>query len=474
MRATLRRKTDGLAFAVIATHLSSGSENEAARLVELTGKSRGNGPSLREWFEASEKPTLLCLDANSAPSHECTVWKELRGTANSVWDEFFDAEGCALKEAPPVTTNKMRGPLSSQPQKIGEHVFGAIDGVFYSSGVSLLQHVWGPLRYASAEEAAKDLLPSLDVPSDHAPLIVDLTMSLDTGKKVKVSSASAASSAQPTVKETSMPTFDDEQQLKLWLDQSGVNTAKWDKSAVGELLKEQRDREAELYMSASGPLRVMRVVNVRIVSDDKRRTLVQTHTEPNGERKKVMQPLSGKLKGGEAEEVAAQRCAEKELGISGITLDPSTRTQHVGAKSTSSHFPHLACRFIVVTLDASVPQGALPQQEFSRDDARKGGTRHWSWQWRLALPKSAESKLVPFNFEALWAEKRASHLQGTREWMFAEVFAWLHGNEEKLFWLKGGGGVGKSVMSAELLDRLFHEGRIASWHFCRHDNKEQS
>jgi hypothetical protein len=38
----------------------------------------------------------------------------------------------------------------------------------------------------------------------------------------------------------------------------------------------------------------------------------------------------------------------------------------------------------------------------------------------------------------------------------------------------GGGGTGKSVLSAELLGRLLGHRRIAAWHFCRHDNKEQS
>lgn len=33
---------------------------------------------------------------------------------------------------------------------------------------------------------------------------------------------------------------------------------------------------------------------------------------------------------------------------------------------------------------------------------------------------------------------------------------------------------GKSVLSAELLGRLLDRNGIAAWHFCRHDNKEQS
>ena len=65
------------------------------------------------------------------------------------------------------------------------------------------------------------------------------------------------------------------------------------------------------------------------------------------------------------------------------------------------------------------------------------------------------------------------HIAGTREWAFAEVEHWLDDpNGPQLFWLMGGGGTGKSVISAVLLGRFF--SRAAAWHFCRHDNKEQS
>eukprot|EP00900_Chrysochromulina_parva_P023432 jgi/Chrpa1/5722/Chrysochromulina_OHIO_Genome00002008-RA len=51
------------------------------------------------------------------------------------------------------------------------------------------------------------------------------------------------------------------------------------------------------------------------------------------------------------------------------------------------------------------------------------------------------------------------------------VFLVKVGDQEKkklLFWLMGGGGTGKSVLTAELLDRVIH--RAVAWHFCRHDN----
>ena len=38
----------------------------------------------------------------------------------------------------------------------------------------------------------------------------------------------------------------------------------------------------------------------------------------------------------------------------------------------------------------------------------------------------------------------------------------------------GGGGVGKSVLTAELLRRAYGSNRVVAWHFCRHDNPQQS
>ncbi|KAL1529183.1 hypothetical protein AB1Y20_000142 [Prymnesium parvum] len=93
----------------------------------------------------------------------------------------------------------------------------------------------------------------------------------------------------------------------------------------------------------------------------------------------------------------------------------------------------------------------------------------------ISARKVIQGKLAPYNFESLWAEKRASHLQGTREWAFEEIEQWRKDESaSKLFWLMGGGGVGKSVLSAELLARWLDKRCVAAWHFCRHDDIEQS
>ena len=113
-----------------------------------------------------------------------------------------------------------------------------------------------------------------------------------------------------------------------------------------------------------------------------------THrTAPDGKRREVGQPLSGKLRAAETEETAAQRCAKDELGVE-VALVPGTRAEHTAAKSTSSAFPGLGCRFLIVTLDAAVESGQLKQEAFETTEVKGGKmtTHLWAWQWRLALP----------------------------------------------------------------------------------------
>ena len=92
----------------------------------------------------------------------------------------------------------------------------------------------------------------------------------------------------------------------------------------------------------------------------------------------------------------------------------------------------------------------------------------------------------------LLAEKLALFKHGTREWAFKATLQWLlreDAGAPKIFWLMGGGGTGKTVVSAELLRRL-HEapeerapgeerarslaGRHAAHRFFRHDDAATS
>jgi len=89
-------------------------------------------------------PTIICLDANANPfgegtSDEPSVWKSFLENQDvaSVWEGHLNPEvppvshGGVGREAP-VSVNKMRGPLSDQPSKIGLHAYQLIDHIFYS------------------------------------------------------------------------------------------------------------------------------------------------------------------------------------------------------------------------------------------------------------------------------------------------------------------------------------------------------
>ena len=91
------------------------------------------------------------------------------------------------------------------------------------------------------------------------------------------------------------------------------------------------------------------------------------------------------------------------------------------------------------------------------------------------IPANSTVELVlkPVDVTGLIREKSKQFLAGTREWIFNGVEAWLADKTtDKVFWLMGGGGTGKTVVSAELLERF--KGRVVAFHFCRHDNPAAS
>eukprot|EP00976_Prorocentrum_cordatum_P058625 1173259-Prorocentrum_minimum.AAC.1 len=65
---------------------------------------------------------------NSAPKGGESVWRTLGGMhagTRSTLQTHYGLDGAPLLATTmPVTTNKVRGPLSTQPAKIGEHSYG--------------------------------------------------------------------------------------------------------------------------------------------------------------------------------------------------------------------------------------------------------------------------------------------------------------------------------------------------------------
>ncbi|CAK0825391.1 unnamed protein product, partial [Prorocentrum cordatum] len=160
----LKRRSDNVELTVFCAHLASGKapKDDAMREHELCGptldrQGEAREQSLCEQFHARSQKvaTIFCMDANSTPdSHaespeKVTPWRAIRRMrgASSVWDGFFDESGNPRAGAPmPLTTNKMRGPLSDQPRKIGEHAAGVIDHIFLGGPVTLQRRALGLSR----------------------------------------------------------------------------------------------------------------------------------------------------------------------------------------------------------------------------------------------------------------------------------------------------------------------------------------
>ena len=73
-------------------------------------------------------------------------------------------------------------------------------------------------------------------------------------------------------------------------------------------------------------------------------------------------------------------------------------------------------------------------------------------------------------------ERHIAHFHaGSREWMFSLVTEWLLSDKAKrVFWLKGGAGMGKSAFAATLVKRLQADKSFLAAFFCRYGDSERS
>ena len=159
-----------------------------------------------------------------------------------------------------------------------------------------------------------------------------------------------------------------------------------------------------------------------------------------------------------------------------------------GAPDTSSDSGELGTRWLAAKSGGAIASSSGTDSDDLREGfgnsaqataealatAKVGGSAE---EQDLDLRLDVEHGLEAHDFTDLWREKHRAYLQGTREWAFKEIFDWLDAAQSdaaQLFWLMGGGGVGKSVLTAELLRRAYRSNRVVAWHFCRHDNPQQS
>mmetsp|Transcript_107819 Transcript_107819/g.310544 ORF Transcript_107819/g.310544 Transcript_107819/m.310544 type:complete len:570 (-) Transcript_107819:92-1801(-) len=196
LEARLRTREGRRQVTVISAHLASGSKSadedkrlsqEVAApggLADVVAKARRQASQVAA--HGQRPAVVVALDANAYPQlrskdGKSSVYSSLRDAAGaSVWDDHFGPNGEELSAEAgvlqaPVTSNKLRGPDSDQPRKIGEHAYSCIDHIFFDPGSMELQaHVLPPQRFPSQEAALECLQPSLRNPSDHFPVIVDL------------------------------------------------------------------------------------------------------------------------------------------------------------------------------------------------------------------------------------------------------------------------------------------------------------
>eukprot|EP00929_Paragymnodinium_shiwhaense_P022426 TRINITY_DN14332_c0_g1_i1.p1 TRINITY_DN14332_c0_g1~~TRINITY_DN14332_c0_g1_i1.p1 ORF type:complete len:490 (+),score=99.10 TRINITY_DN14332_c0_g1_i1:172-1641(+) len=221
---TLKDKSTDELVTVLGTHLGSGDSaaDEAKRLSDQVEGEIG----LKSWVEEASRDcsnVILCLDANSHPQIEAeggkSCWRTLHtAPIASVWNRWFDAEGKVKQDVaaealhPPVTSNKVRGPSSGQAKKIGLHSYYLIDHVYYGRGLRLDKHAYEPKRFESESVALAEVQPSLDNPTDHYPVVVDLfyaTHRPPVTINSRQATASQAELIEERVKPGAMPLDDD-------------------------------------------------------------------------------------------------------------------------------------------------------------------------------------------------------------------------------------------------------------------------
>jgi len=231
VKVRLRDKVTTRVHTVASAHLKSGSNAKAQRArasqlrvikrflspVEATDNGGGDEESKDK---ARTDRLIFCLDANSEPEER--VWEDNKMsklTKNShfshsnlkktekgrkkdkddaekkevhtayrffrdllrlqtCWDKMIEQAKREKKRLGAVTVNKIRGPLSEQHEKIGKHALGVIDYICFSAAYKASQFALEPMMLGSQgpynAQAIDSLIPNLNVPSDHYPVVFDL------------------------------------------------------------------------------------------------------------------------------------------------------------------------------------------------------------------------------------------------------------------------------------------------------------
>lgn len=175
-----------------ATHLKSGDTdvNEDERLVQIKqtvipfiNKLRADALDMLK--KEAEKPrvaSVLFMDGNSAPHFAQGRYAD--GTTTNVFATLAknlkpELENFAPRTCDYVTVNKIRGPTSEQPHKVGEYQLNIIDYLMKSADLEWIEEpskhlpLFTPEQHAKPDkyhEVTSQILPSSECPSDHYPV----------------------------------------------------------------------------------------------------------------------------------------------------------------------------------------------------------------------------------------------------------------------------------------------------------------
>ena len=94
-------------------------------------------------------------------------------------------------------------------------------------------------------------------------------------------------------------------------------------------------------------------------------------------------------------------------------------------------------------------------------------------------PRSLDDVLKPVSMGGDLAKHWARYEEGTRKFIFDDVDAWAasRANKPRAFWVKGTGGLGKSVIAAQLVKRGEAKDApcwVGARFFCKHDDEARS
>ena len=133
--------------------------------------------------------------------------------------------------------------------------------------------------------------------------------------------------------------FPDDTALEAFLAEYGVETSSWGVAKgtkkVGALLEELKSGFSLIEFRAGTPVRKMSVAEVRVISDDNTRTLVQkSETLPDGTVKPINRPLSQKYRPGEDPMEAIVAGVLKEFSLRPTPLD-DTQSDYLSSKTHS-------------------------------------------------------------------------------------------------------------------------------------------